>query len=94
MASCLALLSTDHTHIIATGFNDIAGMLEAVSRYGMGGAGYVDPVAFENVFKMVDGAPRPTFEPVIRVRVSYCSANAALIRSEILYVRVFAETRS
>ena len=43
-------------------------MLDAVTRYGMGGDGYVDPVAFENVFEIVDGVPALTFEPMIRVR--------------------------
>lgn len=43
-------------------------MLDAVTRYGMGGDGYVDPVAFESVFEIVNGVPVLTFEPMIRVR--------------------------
>lgn len=87
----------DHTHIIAAGFNDIAGMLEAVSRYRMGGgAGYVDPVAFENVFDIVEGVPQPTFEPVIRVRVPYTVVLTPLYlgRNIVYTYNVLAEARS
>ena len=57
------------------GNNDLDGLLNAVSRYNMGGADYVDPVAFENVFKIEDGSPKINFEPVIRVRRLYGSAH-------------------
>lgn len=43
-------------------------MLEAFARYAAGGAGYVDPVAFDDVFEIVDGVPSITFVPVITVR--------------------------
>ena len=59
---------TGYTHVIAIGANDMNRVLAAVNRYGIGGDGYVDPVAFENVFEVVDGVPSPTFEPMIRVR--------------------------
>lgn len=43
-------------------------VLEAYARYTAGGDGYVDPVAYENVFEDVDGVPTLTFAPMIRVR--------------------------
>lgn len=58
-----------YSHIIAIGGNEPSSLLDAVTRYTIGGAGYVDPVAFENVFEVVDGVPTLTFEPMIRVRV-------------------------
>lgn len=58
----------DYTHVIALGSNEPNRVLDAVTRYSIGGAGYVDPVAFENVFEIVNGVPSLTFEPMIRVR--------------------------
>lgn len=50
------------------GTNDMNNLILAASRYNAGGVGYVDPVAFENVFEVVDGVPGLTFEPMVRVR--------------------------
>ena len=71
MASYLAL-GTDHTHIIFTGSNDLSGFLQAASRYSIGEDGYVDPVAFDNVFEFVNGFPSLTVWPVVRVRGPTC----------------------
>lgn len=56
----------DYTHIINIGNNDFGGLVSAAERYAAGGAGYVDPVAFENVFEVVDGVPTLTFAPFMR----------------------------
>eukprot|EP00904_Undaria_pinnatifida_P002392 jgi/Undpi1/12153/HiC_scaffold_5.g01829.m1 len=56
----------DYTHVIVIGNNEPGRVLAALNRYGLGGDGYVDPVAFENVFEIVDGVPSLTFEPMIR----------------------------
>eukprot|EP00904_Undaria_pinnatifida_P002403 jgi/Undpi1/12163/HiC_scaffold_5.g01839.m1 len=55
----------DYTHVIFIGANEPNRMLEAFARYAAGGAGYVDPVAFDDVFEIVDGVPSITFVPVI-----------------------------
>eukprot|EP00904_Undaria_pinnatifida_P002394 jgi/Undpi1/12155/HiC_scaffold_5.g01831.m1 len=60
----------DYTHVIAIGNNEPNRVLAAFNRYGLGGDGYVDPVAFENVFEVVDGVPSLTFEPMIRELVA------------------------
>ena len=73
------VLRTDYTHIIIIGSNELRRLFSAFSRYTLGGEGYVDPVAFENVFEVEDGVPSLTFEPMITVRGS--SARAAT-RSE------------
>lgn len=73
MTSCHAWCP-DYTHIIFVGANDLGNLALALSRYQIGGAGYVDPVAFENVFEVVNGVPSPTFEPLIRVRAALASA--------------------
>lgn len=52
------------------GANDLGALIGALGRYTAGGAGYVDPVAFENVFDIVDGVPTLTFAPVMRVSAS------------------------
>ena len=70
MSSLCLALCTDYTHVIAIGNNEPNRVLAAFNRYGLGGDGYVDPVAFENVFEIVDGVPSLTFEPMIRVRGS------------------------
>ena len=38
-----------------------------MERYTAGGDGYVDPVAFEDVFEIIDGVPTLTFAPMMRV---------------------------
>ena len=43
-------------------------MILAASRYNDGRVGYIDPIAFENVFEVVDEVPGLTFEPLVRVR--------------------------
>lgn len=62
------LLLTDYTHVIFIGANEPTRMLSALARYNAGGAGYVDPVAFDDVFEFVDGVPSVTFVPMITVR--------------------------
>lgn len=59
----------DYTHVIALGPNDITNVVRAAERYGLGGAGYVDPVPFEDVFTVNEttGSVDVTFEPVITV---------------------------
>lgn len=52
------------------GGNELGGLSSAVTRYTAGGAGYVDPVPFEDVFEIVDGIPAITFAPMMRVRAS------------------------
>lgn len=59
---------SDYTHVIIIGGIELFRVLQAAARYALGGEGYVDPVAFENVFEVVDGIPTPTFEPVVTVR--------------------------
>lgn len=67
LSSRLFLRCTDYTHIIAFGGNDLGAVGSAISRYSMGGVGYVDPVATENVFELVYGTLQPTFSPLITV---------------------------
>ena len=57
----------DYTHIVAIGGYEPAQLLSALARYTAGGTGYVDPVAFEDVFEVTDGVPTLTFAPMIRV---------------------------
>lgn len=45
-------------------------MGEAITRYSLGGDGYVDPVPFENVFEIVNGTVQVTFVPFITVSVA------------------------
>lgn len=56
-------------------------LFSALNRFTIGGAGYVDPVAFENVFEVIDGVPTLTFAPVMRVRVATIASaiSAALV---------------
>lgn len=88
---------SDYTHIISLGGNDLAGVVSAFSRYAIGGADYVDPVLFENVFEIVDGIPSLTFEPVIRVR-QYCSLRVVFTLRlgpvPLMYVGASAEKHS
>lgn len=61
------------------GNNDMGGLFSAMERYTAGGAGYVDPVAFENVFEDIDGVPTLTFAPVMRVSGANTDTSAALV---------------
>lgn len=72
----------DYTHVILIGANELGALSSAVSRYDAGGAGYVDPVAFENVFEVVDGIRTITFAPMMRVSAS--SLNLANIIQTIV----------
>ena len=63
----LLLWRIDYTHVINIGGNDLEGLRSAAGRYEAGGAGYVDPVAFENVFEDIEGVPTLTFAPLLRV---------------------------
>ena len=42
--------------------------MAAFTRYSLGGDGYVDPVAFDNVFEFNNGNLELTFAPMITVR--------------------------
>ncbi len=52
-------------------------MVDAITRYSLGGAGYQDPVDFDKVFEVDpvtgipvlddDGLPVPTFQPMVEV---------------------------
>ena len=58
----------DYAHIIALGINDLILARLAMSRYALGGSGYVDPVPYDLVFETDDsGESVATFEPVIEV---------------------------
>lgn len=57
----------DYTHVINIGANDFGGLMSAADRYTAGGADYVDPVAFDNVFEDIEGIPTLTFAPFMRV---------------------------
>ncbi|CAN0244602.1 unnamed protein product [Scytosiphon promiscuus] len=59
----------DYTHVIFIGSNDPGGAADAITRYSLGGEGYVDPVDFDNVFELdaETGLPVATFEPVIEL---------------------------
>lgn len=61
---------TDYTHVIFIGTNELSRVIEAITRYTLGGEGYVDPVDFFDVFELDadTGLPSPTFEPMIQVR--------------------------
>lgn len=54
-----------YTHIISIGGNDFGNVGDAVTRYSLGGDGYVDPVPFEKVFEIVNGTVQPTFVPFL-----------------------------
>ncbi|CAM9196585.1 unnamed protein product [Laminaria digitata] len=54
-----------YTHVINIGNNDMGAVFSALNRFTIGGAGYVDPVAFENVFEVIDGVPTLTLAPGI-----------------------------
>lgn len=68
----------DYTRFIVIGGNEPTEVFSAAGRYAIGGDGYVDPVAFENVFEVVDGIPHITFEPVIRVRGTVNSVHRSI----------------
>ncbi|CAM9971094.1 unnamed protein product [Scytosiphon promiscuus] len=55
----------DYTHVIFIGANDLFRAVDAITRYSLGGEGYVDPVDFDNVFELdaETGLPVATFEP-------------------------------
>ncbi|CAM9275156.1 unnamed protein product [Laminaria digitata] len=55
----------DYTHIVFIGANEPSRLLQAVLRYTLGGVGYVDPVAFENVFELKGQTPSLTFGPMV-----------------------------
>ncbi|CAM9756137.1 unnamed protein product [Scytosiphon promiscuus] len=59
----------DYTHVIFIGTNELSRVVQAITRYSLGGEGYVDPVAFGNVFELdaETGLPVPTFEPMIEL---------------------------
>ena len=76
---------TDYTHIINIGNNDIKELLWAFSRYTIGGDGYVDLVAFEDVFEVIDGVLSLTFAPMMRV--GGASVNGATLREMIAILR-------
>ena len=42
--------------------------MDAFSRYSLGGVGYVDAVAFDNVFESINGTLELAFVPAITVR--------------------------
>ncbi|CAN0082397.1 unnamed protein product [Ectocarpus sp. 6 AP-2014] len=65
----------DYTHVIFIGTNELNRVVEAITRYSIGGEGYEDPVAFDKVFEVnattgfpvldESGLPVPTFAPMI-----------------------------
>eukprot|EP00752_Nemacystus_decipiens_P008410 g7520.t1 len=69
----------DYTHIIALGINDLLLASWTMSRYGLGGADYLDPVPFHLVFQtdnitglpVLDdnGLPVATFEPAVEAAI-------------------------
>ena len=83
-ASCRADC-TDYTHVIIIGGNDLAELFWAFGRYILGGDGYVDPVAFEDVFEVIDGVPTLSFAPV--KKVGGASVNAASLEELIVIER-------
>lgn len=56
-----------YAHVIILGGNDVSHALMAYDRYSLGGPDYVDPVAFHDVFDVINGTAQLTFEPVITV---------------------------
>lgn len=73
------LRSADYTHVVMIGTNEITRVVDAITRYSLGGVGYQDPVDFDKVFEVdpatgfpvldEDGLPVPTFAPMIEVSV-------------------------
>lgn len=59
----------DYTHVIFIGANELSRVVQAITRYTLGGEGYVDPVDFNLVFDINadTGLPEPTFTPMIEV---------------------------
>ena len=76
---------TDYTHVIVIGANDLAELFQAFGRYTLGGDGYVDPVAFEDVFDVIDGVPTLSFAPV--KKVGGASVNGASLEELIVNER-------
>lgn len=64
------LFCTDYTHVIAIGNNEPNRLLQAFARYSAGGDGYVDPVAFDDVFVANNGTLEFSFVPMITVRAA------------------------
>ena len=82
---------TDYTHVISIGANDFAELLWAFGRYIIGGDGYVDPVAFEDVFEVIDGIPTLSFTPV--KKVGGASVNGASFERVYCSRTIFATVR-
>lgn len=88
------LSSSDYTHIISLGTNDLFQAAEAITRYAIGGGGYVDPVDFELLFQINNvtgfpvlddtGLPVPNFEPVVEVRFARSCVTHRRCRRHVL----------
>lgn len=66
--SVYAVLHRLHPHHCHIGRNEPTRLLDAFSRYSLGGVGYVDAVAFDNVFESINGTLELAFVPAITVR--------------------------